>query len=184
MTIPLSDRVLLVADLVDRPGASRPVDLALPVPDGLELPLAAVTAPLRLTGVLESVVDGLLLRGSLRSDVELSCARCLTPVLATVTAEVVELFSDPATVDPHDEVEPGYELVDARIDVDTLLRDALVPALPQRPLCLPGCRGLCPDCGADRNVVACTCAADPLDPRWTALQGLRLGLHGTEGGGR
>lgn len=165
---------LSVSDLVGRPGASRRVDLAVPAPEGLELPLAAVEGPLRFPGVLESVVDGILVRGTLSAPLVLSCARCLAEVHQDATAEVVELYSAPGNVAPDDELDPGYEIVEEHIDLDTLLRDALVPAVPYQPLCRPDCAGLCPVCGCDRNTATCDCVETTTDPRWAALEGLRL----------
>ncbi|HVM15198.1 MAG TPA: DUF177 domain-containing protein [Egibacteraceae bacterium] len=175
------DFLLTVTDLLDRPGASRRVDLAMGVPDGLGLTLVEVSDPLRLAGVIESVVDGLLVRGRIEATVRLSCARCLTDIEDAVRADVVELFVGPrGDLAPDDEVEAGYEIREGTIDLDTLLRDALVPAAPYRPLCRPDCRGLCPDCGVDRNLVDCMCEDQHHDSRWAALKGLRLPPHGAD----
>lgn len=176
MTIRNDDFVLTVTDLLHRPGASRQVDLAMGVPDGLALTLVEVRDPLRLAGVIESVVDGLLVRGRLEADVLLSCARCLQPMEQSLRTEVAELFVDPAaTLAAGDaEVEVGYEIHDGTIDLDTLLRDALVPGAPYQPLCSPDCAGLCPSCGTNRNAGVCDCGNRREDPRWAALEGLRL----------
>lgn len=174
MTIDSRDRLVRVTDLLDRPGASRRVELALPAPEDVTLELAELTGPLRLEGVLESVVEGVLMRGTMAADLRLSCARCLRDLEASVTAEVVELFSDPERAELADDVEPGYEIRDAVLDLDTLLRDALVPAVPYRPLCREDCRGLCPDCGTNRNDEPCDCTSVLSDSRWLALEGLRL----------
>lgn len=175
MTTAAHDTVVKVADLIDRPGASRRVDLALPVPADLELPLADVRGLLRLNGVVESVVDGLLVRGTLEADLGVACARCLTDVDSTVRAEVAELFTDPKRHDvaPED-ADPGYEVVDGELNLDTLLRDALVPSVPLRPLCDEACAGLCASCGQNRNEGACDCADDASDQRWAALRALDL----------
>jgi uncharacterized protein len=170
-----------VSDLVGRPGRSRPLELEVAAPEGLELPLATVEGALRFSGVLESVVDGILVRGTLSAPLVLSCARCLRDVHEDVSTEVVELFSPPERVDADDELEEGYELVDEKIDLDTLLRDALVPAVPYQPLCRPDCAGLCPTCGIDRNDGDCDCVETASDPRWTALEGLRLPDAGPQG---
>lgn len=176
------DHVLTITDLLHRPGASRRVDIDVDMPAGLTLPLVEVRDPLRLAGVIESVVEGLLVRGSLRATVRMSCARCLTAIEDDVHADVVELFADPAAPRDadDDEIEPGYEIDEGTIDLDTLLRDTLVPATPSRPLCREDCRGLCATCGADRNAVACGCEDEVSDPRWAALEGLRLPPHGTD----
>jgi uncharacterized protein len=169
------DHVLHVADLVDRPGSSRPVELAMAVPEGFTLPLATIREPLQLSAVLESVVDGLLVRGALSVAMRLECARCLDPVDRTVAADVVELFQDPARLAADMEPpEEGYEVRDGHIDLDALLRDALAPATPYRPLCRHDCAGLCVECGTNLNERACTCADDHVDPRWTALRDLDL----------
>lgn len=174
MTAPLTDHTLKVTDLLERPGASREVALRLPAPEELELPLASLGDPLRLDGVIESVVEGLLVRGALRAPLGLECARCLRPVERAGEAEVVELFVDPARLSPDDEVEPGYEIDDGHIDLATLLRDALVAMVPYRPLCREACQGLCAECGADLNQADCGCADVAIDDRWEALRGLRL----------
>ena len=169
------DRLLRVADLLDRPGASRRVDLALPAPGDLALDLAEVVGDIRLEGVVESVVDGLLVRGELSATLAMPCARCLTDMTADVTADVVELFTDPADAADDDEVEAGYEIHDdATINLDTLLRDALVPAVPYRPLCNEDCQGLCAQCGTNRNEAHCDCVDVRTDARWAALEGLQL----------
>ncbi len=174
MSFLLSDYILPVSDLMERPGASREVDLALPVPRDFELPLASIEDPVRLDGVVESVVDGLLVRGQLESLLGLGCARCLRPLQREVDVSVVELFLDPAKVDPSDEIEGGYELMEGVLSLETLLRDALSATIPYRPLCMDECRGLCVECGANLNETQCACAETVTDPRWEALRGLRL----------
>lgn len=168
----VDDRILNVADLIDRPGASRRLDLLLTALDDLQLQLAEVTGPLELSGVVESVVDGLLVRATLTAPLRMSCARCLVALTEPVETDVVELFA--AADDPHAELEPGYTYANGVLDLDALLRDALVPAVPLRSLCTEDCRGLCPECGSDRNESVCGCMENTTDSRWAALEGLRL----------
>ena len=59
------------------------------------------------------------------------------------------------------------------IDIDELLREQVILALPSRALCREDCKGLCPVCGIDKNLKDCECESHPVDPRWTALNGLR-----------
>lgn len=171
-----NDHLLPVADLVDRPGASRPLALELMVPADLEVPLVEFIGPVGLQGVAESVVDGILVRGSLGTRLRLACARCLTMIEIDVEADVIELFSDPAELSPDEQeaLEAGYELLDGFVDLDTLLRDALVTAAPLQPLCRETCAGLCAQCGARLDDVACGCDETNDDPRWAALSELRL----------
>lgn len=179
MSTPTTAPIVSVVELLGRPGASRPVDLELAAPEGLALPLVEIDQPLRLVGVLESVVDGILVRGELDLGLRMSCARCLQPVQQAVQADVVELFNDPDDAEHPDDVEPGYEIRDCAIDLDTLLRDVVVPAVPVAPKCREDCAGLCPTCGVDRNEVGCDCADEVQDDRWAALEGLSLPDHRT-----
>jgi uncharacterized protein len=186
-----TDTVLPVADLIGRPGASRRVDLALPVPEDLDLPLATVIPPIRLTGEVANVVEGVLVRGVLDVDMQLQCARCLEDMATRITVEVVELFRDPLrgagapTIESRkqefsaeDVVEKGYEITHDNIDLDTLLRDNVASAVPWQPLCGTDCKGLCAVCGANRNEVECSCAETTTDPRWAALENLDLKADG------
>lgn len=172
MTVPLTDQKLKVTDLLGRPGSSRRLELVLPPPSDFDARLAQLPDTVELRGVLESVVDGLLLRGELHASLHLACARCLTDVDVDTAVEVVELFGDPVTAS--ETVEEGYEIIDDHIDLDTLLRDALAEAVPYQTLCDQACRGLCASCGANLNEVDCDCADDDTDPRWAVLEKLQL----------
>jgi uncharacterized protein len=175
MTTALHDHVLDVHELVDRPGAARRVDLAVAAPGDLDLPLAHLSAPVRVAGVLESVVEGILVRGHIATDVGLACSRCLEPIQVGLDEPVVELYANPSRgaedADPPDD---GFELRDGRIDLDPLVRDVIAAAIPAQPRCRTDCAGLCPQCGVNRNEVDCDCAEEPTETRWAALQGLRL----------
>lgn len=165
-----------VSDLIDQPGASRPVDLDVPEPEGFEIPLTTFGEAVGVDGVLESLVDGILLRGTVTADVDQTCARCVEPIApTTVSAEVAELYSDPASAEVDGDIEVGYSITkDGHIDIDALLRDALAQATTVVPLCRPDCAGLCPTCGINRNEGTCGCADEPVDDRWAALSDLKL----------
>lgn len=171
-----TDFRIQVTDLVNRPGTSRPVDVVLPVPEDFTLPLFDLLGGPHLVGVVESVVDGLLVRGNVSAQVGVACARCLVPLTREVSVAVTELFCDPADI-PADaaDVEPGYEIRDGHLDLDALLRDALAPTAPRKPLCREECAGLCPQCGVDLNAATCDCTDDEVDSRWAVLENLRLG---------
>jgi uncharacterized protein len=168
------DRAMRVADLIDRPGASRRVHVALPPAHDLHLDMATLLGSVHLDGVIESVVEGLLVRGAVSGEMVMACARCLADLQQHVAADVVELFSDPADAESPEDVEAGYEITDGTIDLDMMIRDALVPAVPYRPLCRAECRGLCAQCGINRNDAECACVDENTDARWAALEGLQL----------
>lgn len=163
------DTAVDVRSLLDRPGATMSLRRSIAVPADLSDELVALGPTVSVDAIVERVVDGLLVRGAVTTPVTLSCARCLATRVDEIHADVVELFSATG-----DDDEPGYEIVDATIDLDALLRDALAAATPVRPLCRPDCPGLCPTCGADLAVAPCGGHDDRHDPRWAALSRLQL----------
>jgi uncharacterized protein len=168
-----ADTLIDVRALIDRPGATTSLDRRMPAPADLSDDLVRIGPHVTVEGIVESVVDGVLVRGALTAQVRLVCARCLTERDGEVRADVVELFSAPDHVGDA-AAEAGYEIVDATIDLDTLQRDALAAAVPTRPLCRPDCAGLCPVCGADLNTAPCDGHPEQHDPRWSALADLQL----------
>jgi uncharacterized protein len=58
------------------------------------------------------------------------------------------------------------------VDMDELVGEQLLLALPSRILCSEDCKGLCPECGNDRNLKDCNCGSEEVDPRWGALKEL------------
>ncbi|HVM11926.1 MAG TPA: YceD family protein [Actinomycetota bacterium] len=160
-----------VRDLLNRPGSSRELHVS-PVLEDLGTELAAVPAetPVRVTGLLESVVEGILVSGAVSGPVAFRCARCLTEFTRDVRVDVAELFG----LDVEDPAEDtGYIVRDGELDLEPLIRDSLVLALPFSPLCRPDCLGLCERCGGNRNLGECSCEPE-VDERWSALADLDL----------
>ena len=160
---------LPVADLLRRPGASRAEHVEARLSD-LRGPGAEVSpdAPIVVDITLERVSDGIVVRGSVAAHWQSACSRCLVPVEGTTSVHVDELYErDPLEGET-------YPLDEDVLDLEPLVRDALMLELPAVPLCRADCRGLCPNCGADRNTTTCDCTTDDLDPRWAALRSLDL----------
>jgi uncharacterized protein len=158
-----------VADLLKRPGASRPEHVRAPLAD-LAAPSAEVPAdqPVDVDVTLERVSDGFVVRGTVRAPWQAACSRCLATVEGEVAVHVDELF------ERHPLAGETYQLDDDVLDLEPMVRDALLLDLPTMPLCRADCAGLCAQCGADRNVTSCECRDDDLDPRWAALRSLDL----------
>ena len=116
------------------------------------------------------VQGGLLVRGTVESQLGLECVRCLDPFVLPVTLELEETFRLP-------EAGPRPDLVYAVSDNDwldlaPLLREQAWVVLPMKPLCHADCKGLCPQCGANLNVESCTCENVQVDPRLAVLKNL------------
>jgi uncharacterized protein len=59
------------------------------------------------------------------------------------------------------------------IDVDEIVKEQILLAVPTRMLCRDECKGICPQCGIDKNTGDCQCVTDETDPRWAALKNLK-----------
>jgi uncharacterized protein len=172
----LDDRspwVLSTRELGRHAGLSRavqrsvPVDTALGVPDVITIDAGS---ELQLDLMLESVVEGVLVSGTATATAHGNCARCLEPVVEDVEVEIQELFAYPgsATEETTDEDEIP-RLIDDRIDLEPIVRDAVVLALPLAPLCEEDCRGLCTECGGRWADLEPGHGHEKIDPRWAAL---------------
>jgi DUF177 domain-containing protein len=158
-----------VRDLIEQPGASRPLRVTEAVPNLVtELALVPDDRPMVADCLLESVVEGVLVSGSLSGVMTFTCARCLTTFDAGFDLTVSELFRPGAT-----EEDDEYPVVEGFVNFESMIRDAVLPAMPFAPLCRPDCQGLCERCGGDRNFGECVCAPE-VDSRWAPLAALRL----------
>ena len=169
-------------ELERRPGAQRQVQRRLVSPGNLELDgVVGVpdTAEVDLDLRLESVMEGVLVSGTVQAPYVGVCARCLDPVAGELVVDLQELYVYSDDVEPADEPVEGeveedddaLPVVDDTIDLEQPVRDAVVLALPQAPLCRDDCPGLCAQCGA-RLADDPTHKHDDTDPRWDALRGL------------
>jgi uncharacterized protein len=149
-------------------------------------------APVVLELRLESVMEGVLVTGTARAQAEGECVRCLEPLELALEADFQEMFSYPDADDrgrvkaePADDAEDSAEnedrlfIEDGLFDLEPVLRDAVVLALPMQPVCQDDCPGLCSECGA-RLADDPDHHHDAVDIRWAALQGLAGSLEDGE----
>ena len=164
--------VLDVRELGRRPGSMRPVQAQVQAPADLAVGLAAIPAGAQLTLDLrlESVVEGVLVSGTVTAPVTGECARCLTPVTQSETVQLTELFAYPDSVtDRTSEEDEVSHLVGDMLDLEPVVRDALVLDLPLSPLCREDCPGLCVGCGVALDDLPDDHTHTTTDPRWAAL---------------
>jgi DUF177 domain-containing protein len=118
------------------------------------------------------------LRGSIDSSVELRCDRCLAPVAQPVKIDFkAELAARDAVAGEAtglQDADMDFSLLEGEaIDLDEIVREQILLALPARHLCSDDCKGLCPTCGANGNESECGCDTKEADPRWSALAELK-----------
>jgi uncharacterized protein len=126
-------------------------------------------------------VEDIRLRAHFAGNFELLCARCLEPVTTPLEGDF-DLIYRPVGVetDPgehaisEEETEIGY-YEESGLLLEDAVREQVLLGLPGRALCQEECKGLCPQCGANRNLTDCGCAEVSSDPRWNALAGIAVG---------
>jgi uncharacterized protein len=159
----------------------RRVQRTVPAPDGWGLELVRVPAdtPVTLDFRLESVLDGVLVSGSVRADVDAECGRCLEPVRTAVDVDIQELFA----YDPDQQDDDVAAMEGDFIDIEPVVRDAVVLALPLNPVCSEDCPGLCAGCGGALRDLPDDHRHDEIDPRWAALAAIEPALDDNGGDG-
>jgi uncharacterized protein len=160
------------------------LDRTLPAPDGWRVELIGVAAgaPVHLALRLESVMEGVLVSGEVDVPVVGSCARCLEPVEDTLELDVQELFAYAgSTTEATSEEDEVRRVEGDLLDLEPVVRDAVVLALPLAPVCDEDCRGLCVDCGQRLDDLPPDHTHEVIDPRWAGLAGRFAPSSGTPG---
>lgn len=129
------------------------------------------------------VIQDIRLKGDLWTRIKVGCARCLEAVEHDV-ARKFDLLYRPRGVDARApelsvtdaEAEIGY-YQGSGVQLEDVLQEQVLLALPLKLLCREDCKGLCPHCGKNLNVESCSCSEDREDPRWTALKEIRRKLE-------
>ena len=153
------------AELLRRAGTERAVDVTvtpvelLLVDERLD-PDSAVTVALHL----ESLTDGVVIRGTVEADWHGLCRRCAAPTEGHLVCDVNELYQEVLS-DPE-----AFQLEGNQLDLAPMIREVIMLDAPGSPLCRLDCRGLCPHCGIDLNTGECSCNVVYTDPRWAALE--------------
>jgi len=125
--------------------------------------------------------------GHFKGEVTVACSRCVNPVKLPIDEKLQVTFMPASEMPSDDEAEtegeegPEVAVEDLdlfpydgeTVDLEPLFREQFVLAVPYAPVCKEDCKGLCPQCGIDRNSATCTCES-PIDPRLAALKGLKM----------
>jgi uncharacterized protein len=124
-------------------------------------------APLEIDLKLEGLHEGILVTGEVKAEATGECVRCLDPVTIPLQVEFQELFAyslDEAF---------DFAVRDDHVDLEPVVRDAVVLALPFQPVCRPDCPGLDPETGERLADNPDRSPREVLDPRWAALEGFQ-----------
>lgn len=178
---PRSPYVVNTHELGRRPGSMRALHLTVPATSQLggDLVRVAAGSSVELDFRLEAVMEGVLATGQAYATVTGECARCLDPLEDQLTVDFQELYVYPESDAEEDE---ASRLDGELLDLEPVVRDTVVLALPFQPVCEPDCQGLCLECGVRLSEVPGHAHADDLDPRWAALTALTTDARGDRAG--
>lgn len=158
-----------VHDLINKPGTmrERQVDVVIDEPMANFAIGIPAGSTIEIDARFESVHEGILVTGDAFATASGECSRCLDPIDSAVEVEFQELFAYSGTS------EDDFVVENESIDLDQVIRDAVVLSLPFQPVCSAGCKGLCVTCGAKLNEDPQHAHEAPVDPRWNALTNLK-----------
>lgn len=150
-------------------------------PDEIDLEIdgTKLAGDARFQGELGRVDSKAHVRGTINTEVLVDCTRCLVPVAREFEISFDDIFVDPADEPAEVEIILDPEAldesvaIDGKIDLAEVVREQIILALPDQVYCMDDCKGLCPECGSNRNLIDCRCIEDEIDPRWSALKDLR-----------
>ena len=147
-----------------------------------EMPLSQITVgsetyepvgPARIQAVVINTGNAYEAAGTATAVLRAQCARCLRDFDLRLEADIDAYFVEPAHAHEVPEEQDVAVVEGDRIDLGPFIESALVVSIPLAPLHDPDCKGICPECGADRNEEECGCAqAAPADSPFSALGGL------------
>lgn len=143
----------------------------MPAPEdfGVEMVGVPEGAAIELDLRLEAVLEGVLVTGTATVPLRGECSRCLDPIASTFEADFQELFVYDDTRSGGNADDDELRLEGDLIDLEPVLRDAVLLALPLSPLCRDDCRGLCAGCGERLDDLPADHTHTMTDPRWAAL---------------
>ena len=135
-------------------------------------------SPPKVDGTVSTVGSGVRVAGQVVARVQVECDRCLKPVELPVDSTFKVEFVSTDDYRSQHETELSEEDLDRTvfegdaIDIDALVAEEVLLAIPDHQLCEENCKGICPACGADRNSANCGCDTVEVDPRWAGLKEL------------
>lgn len=154
-------------ELLRQPGSVKPIDVSVAGGD-LDVEHEALAGAVDVVVDLETMNDGIVVRGMVRAPWARPCRRCLRELSGVAIADVEELYQV-EVIDTE-----AFPIVDNQLDLAPMARQAALLELDDERVCREDCAGLCPSCGTDRNTATCDCDNEVKDHRWAALDGLVL----------
>lgn len=170
----------MIIDLITLQNSPMPFNFSLAADEiDLNNEEAKLKNAVNVRGTLTRHIAQIDAEGEIETEIEVECTRCLQPIEQDLTIEFLAAFVAAENYTNAKEAELNAEDLDVsiiegnQIDLKELVREQILLNLPEQVLCKADCKGLCPKCGANRNLINCYCIEKEIDPRWSALKNLR-----------
>jgi uncharacterized protein len=170
----------MIIDLSALDGRSKRVEIEIATARiDLAGEIARVIDPVRLNCQISGGGFQAEVEGRIETKLEVECTRCLEPVEMPLEFDFDVEFvkAEHFGVEGEHEIDPKNLSADSlgseRIDLEKLVREQILLNLPEKIFCRDDCKGLCENCGTNRNVQDCNCKKEEIDPRWSALKNLK-----------
>lgn len=140
-----------------------------------------VAKPVTVNGKVRLAGAEVFVNGHIETRAQVECDRCLKqveiPVQTGFDLQYISgaEYESGATAELTEEAMSVSVFDGETIDVDEIVKEQILLAVPTRLLCQPDCKGICPVCGIDKNTGDCECETKEIDPRWAALKNLSSG---------
>jgi Predicted metal-binding, possibly nucleic acid-binding protein len=170
----------MIIDVTRIEGVPLPLDVVIPSGEiDLDTEFARLTSDVAVKGEVTKHIAQTDVRGEMATKVEIDCTRCLQPVAQELKIPFDVSFITPEYDTQAKEAELNKSDLEMavfegdKIDLTELVREQILLNLPEQTFCKENCKGLCPKCGGNLNLVDCKCEENEIDPRWAALQDLK-----------
>mgnify|MGYP001365133890 CR=1 FL=1 len=169
----------MIFDLTKLQNTRASLDLSFE-PGEIDLELPEVKLSKEVGAAIE-IVKGIAqteVHGKISTVAEIDCSRCLNGIETVLEIPFRAAFVSPEYYSEQAEKELDSDELDVsisendEIDLKELVREQILLALPAQFLCSEDCKGLCPVCGANKNLIDCNCRENETDPRWAGLKNL------------
>lgn len=175
-----SSLTVSLRDVPRRVGTTRSYELQWHVPAGMGTPMMAIRegALVPVTVDITSIDEGVLVRARCQCDLEGQCVRCLDDIVQEADVDESVVYYDQQPEGDEDAlVISAHDM----LDLEPMLRDAIVPLIDPQPLCGPDCQGLCPHCGERLDDLPEDHHHEVIDPRMASLAQLLDDLNVQDG---
>ncbi|WP_242832391.1 YceD family protein [Desulfosporosinus orientis] len=125
-------------------------------------------APVHVQLQVNNTNRAMLVKGRIQTELKATCGRCLEPFIYTLDLPYEDEWAF-RSLASEDLLETALLLDKDEIDIKDRILEHIVLALPMKFICSVECQGLCPNCGANRNLTPCSCGEGVIDPRLAAL---------------